>query len=182
MTSTTLCNAFTKAGNPCQAPAKRGHDTCRMHLLPPPPECAICLSSMRRRKTTELECKHAFCTRCIRKWIKSNRDTCPSCRSILSVDKLTEVLGRMPDFVLVLETVLPVVELGTPEFEELVKTIAESVYQEIMHSPLARATDHDDQESSTLPAITQYVRRVITPIIRSMNSHSNNDVVATISH
>jgi len=169
-----ICTALTKSGTPCKAPAKRPHDKCRMHLCPTPQqECAICLENMHRRKKTELDCHHLFCQRCIKKWIKNNKDTCPTCRSTLSVQKLTEILGRIPEFILVLETILPPVALGTPEFDDLIRIISQSVYDEVSSSPLAAMAGVVDsprahEQEHTFQAIMNHVRAIITPIVAAL--------------
>ncbi len=40
--------------------------------------CSICLSKFQNR--AEIDCKHAFCRKCIVKWSKTNT-TCPMCRA-----------------------------------------------------------------------------------------------------
>ena len=43
-------------------------------------ECSICLSDMVDRAPRSLQCLHSFCEKCLKKLIKNNRITCPTCR------------------------------------------------------------------------------------------------------
>lgn len=54
--------------------------------------CPICLSKFQNR--AEIDCKHAFCRKCIVKWSKSNT-TCPMCRADFTEIKTEKSIKRV---------------------------------------------------------------------------------------
>ena len=54
--------------------------------------CSICLSKFQNR--AEIDCKHAFCRKCIVKWSKSNT-TCPMCRADFTEIKTEKSIKRV---------------------------------------------------------------------------------------
>ncbi len=74
---TSMCQATTLRGTPCNCKAKNGLDYCGRHKNHF--ECSICMSSKTTDKTTT-KCGHVFCKECIEKWTRDH-NTCPICRS-----------------------------------------------------------------------------------------------------
>ena len=49
-----------------------------------PSECSICLETMDPLETVTTNCRHAFCSTCIRPWVTS-KGTCPCCRAEITM-------------------------------------------------------------------------------------------------
>jgi hypothetical protein len=72
------CKCITKDNKKCK---NKTHDEkCHLHISQEiiSPICAICLN--KPSLSTKGECSHAFCKKCIYKWLYTN-STCPICRS-----------------------------------------------------------------------------------------------------
>ena len=50
--------------------------------LPNDDQCVICCDAFRtRRHVRRLPCGHLYCSKCIEKWVTTEKATCPSCRA-----------------------------------------------------------------------------------------------------
>lgn len=61
-------------------------------------ECAICLSLL--KDATSLRCNHSFCSKCLNGLLQSNNRqevSCPTCKSISTVKKSLEGIGKRDD-------------------------------------------------------------------------------------
>ena len=63
------------------------------------PDCVICLKQVHGNKVCKLECGHVFHTKCIKEWLTTQiassfnveASTCPMCRHVVSIDRLTKM-------------------------------------------------------------------------------------------
>lgn len=110
------CTANCKNDKPCTAYRKKGHDYCARHckaLLPDTAdsekaisketdeednECPICYESVAKGTDHVLQCKHRFHRDCLKKWVEMLKNTCPTCRGVMSKKDVTRVSRkrRMP--------------------------------------------------------------------------------------
>ncbi|CAK1363988.1 hypothetical protein CB0940_04040 [Cercospora beticola] len=51
-------------------------------------ECPICFENM--KNPTQLPCKHIYCLKCIKMWLKDMSNSCPSCRAPLYQAEIEE--------------------------------------------------------------------------------------------
>jgi hypothetical protein len=98
-----VCGGVSKvSGKACRAFCKRGHDRCFRHLEGAEGaevrECSICMDDLGkvRSQVVGLNCGHEFCKRCIRRWLENSKDTCPNCRGLIGMAKITEVFVHVP--------------------------------------------------------------------------------------
>lgn len=52
--------------------------------------CSICLESMQKISTIKTYCCHYFHMNCIKKWFKTNNETCPICRTDLKIKSIAK--------------------------------------------------------------------------------------------
>lgn len=73
--SQVLCTAELNAMCPKQV-------FCRRMRKADDDQCVICYNAFRtRRHVRRLPCGHLYCSKCIEKWVTTEKATCPHCRA-----------------------------------------------------------------------------------------------------
>lgn len=92
------CVALTLKNKRCKNSCLHGKYTCFNHTQFDQYECVICNNEVSSQTDSfTLECHHRFCKNCIKSWFEQQKDTCPMCRSRVSLQIIRQLV---PNFTL----------------------------------------------------------------------------------
>lgn len=85
------CSADTQNGERCKNVCTSESEFCTVHTSLG--ECPICMENMFPRTSRIIKCNHRFHKKCLEKWKKQNKRTCPVCRSYFDCSRFKVTLS-----------------------------------------------------------------------------------------